>query len=172
MSGRRKKERVIETPGRDKGKIFILTEMDAIRGDRWATQASRLIADALVAGAAAEAAASGMAGLAVVAQPVLGNSASMTPSQVQEALRISQALQDPSLDEWWGCVQFQPANRALAPQFIIQGDGCQIEEISTITLLRRDVLDLHLGFFTTESTSTTKMPSPVRKRKGSFGTPM
>lgn len=171
MSGRRKKERVIETPGRDKGKLFILTEMDAIRGDRWATQASRLIADAVVAGAASEPP-GGMAGLAVAAQPVLGQSAEMTPAQVLEALRISQALQDPSLDEWWGCVQFQPANRQLAPQTIIQGDGCQIEEIGTITQLRRDVLDLHLGFFTQESTSTTKTPSPVRKRRASFGTPM
>lgn len=133
---------VIEAEGRDKGKTFILTEMPAIAGERWATQALSLMSNAgqTVPRGAADA---GMAGLATVA---LG------------ALPSLKALQDPSLDAWWDTVQYQHAPNQM-PQKLFPGAACQIEEISTVGQLRMKVLEMHVGFFLPASPSTTESSS-------------
>lgn len=128
-----------ETPGeRDNGKTFVLTEMPSIQGERWATQALSLIAKSgvkLPTGAEG----AGMAGLAVVRLA---------------SLPALQALQDPSLDAWWECVKYQHMPKhPLQP--IYQGEACQIEEIGTVNLLRMKVLEIHIGFFSKGSPSTS-----------------
>jgi hypothetical protein len=129
---------VIHEEGRDKGKTFIVTEMPAIPGERWATQALTLIAKAgaEMPKGAEEA---GMAGLAVA--PLTN-------------LHVLRALQDPSLDAWWECVKYQhKPNAPLQP--IFQGEACQIEEIATVNLLRMKVLGMHTGFFSEGAPSTS-----------------
>lgn len=139
---------IVSEGGRDKGKNFVLTEMPAVQGERWATQALSLISKAgqkLPAGAEG----AGMAGLAVVPM---------------NALPVLQALQDPSLDAWWECVKYQhQPNHPL--QTIFQGEACQIEEIGTVNLLRMKVLEMHIGFFSQGSPSTSEASSA--KTKGS-----
>lgn len=128
----------ISDAGRDKGKTFVLTEMPAVPAERWATQALSLISKAgqkLPKGSED----AGMAGLAVV--PL-------------NALPVLQALQDPSLDAWWECVKYQHAPKHPL-QAIFQGEACQIEEIATVNLLRMKVLEMHIGFFSQGSPSTS-----------------
>lgn len=121
--------------GRDHGKVFVLTEMPATEAEPWATKAALLLAKA--AGTELPDDAQGVAALASLDTKQL-------PSLVK--LKVAQALQDPSLDAWWNCVQYQHDPQQM-PQKIIHGDGCQIEDISTISFLRAKVLELHTSFF-------------------------
>jgi hypothetical protein len=133
---------VIEAEGRDKGKTFILTEMPAVPGERWATQALTLLSRAGLE-VPESAKGSGMAGLASVR---MGGLAEL------------RALQDPALDSWWDCVQYLHAPNQM-PQKLFQGAPCQIEEIATVNLLRMKVLEMHVGFFGAGSPSTSGSPS-------------
>ena len=117
---------------RDNDKTFIITEMPADQGERWATQVGYLIAQAgrQVPEGALDA---GMAGLAAIG------------IDFQE-VAIARALQDPSVEEaTWSCVQYMHDPKH-APQPIFSGDNCQIDEIKTRTALRMEVLKLHLNF--------------------------
>ena len=135
---------IIEDEGRDKGKTFILTEMPATLGEKWATQALSLLVQA-GASVSEDARTAGMEGLASV--PIAGI------AQVK-------ALQDPSLDAWWECVKYQHAPNQ-PPMAIVQGEASQIEEIATITFLRMQVLELHTAPFLSASGSTSALPSPA-----------
>lgn len=136
-----------ESPGaRDNGKTFVLTEMSAIQGERWATQALSLLSNAgLSLPRGAEDA--GMAGLA--AAPLA-------------ALPALKALQDPSLDAWWECVKYQHMPKHPL-QAIFPGEACQIEEIATVNLLRMKVLEMHIGFFSQGNPSTSGAHSATTK---------
>jgi hypothetical protein len=129
---------------RDAGKVFLITEMPAIQGEKWAAQLLALLVKSGV-NIPDIPKDSGMAGIAA-----LGASAGPLLS----------VLHDPSLDAWWDCVRYEHKPN-LPPQKIIQGEGCQIEEISTITELRLAVLGLHVGFFSPVSPSTSASPSPI-----------
>lgn len=120
--------------GRDKGKVFILTEMPATKGDEWVTQAQYLL---------------GRAALEFEGLPA---------DHPMVAMGRLRALKDPSLRAWWDCVRYQH-NPAHAPQPIVQGDACQIEETRTINELLMAVYELHTGFFSPESSQTLGSPS-------------
>lgn len=135
----------IEDEGRDKGKVFILTEMPATAAEKWATQVGYLLSQAGIS-EGAKAQESGMAGLASI--PL-------------ESVASLKALQDPSLDAWWECVRYQHRADQM-PQPILQGEACQIEEIATVQRLRIAVLELHVGFFSAESASTSVSSSTRR----------
>jgi hypothetical protein len=154
--------------GRDNGKCFVITEMDAISADIWGTQAVIMMCEAGL-DVPGEAKGRGMEGLAMIPEVVQTPGA---PMSTVTKLKVNRALQDQSLIDWWSCVKFQPENRALMPQAIIQGAGCQIEEIRTVTMLRHAVLDMHLGFFSPEKESTMDLPSSKRGRRGSSHTPI
>ncbi len=129
---RRKQVVTITDPGRDKGKTFIVTEMPADVGERWATQAMFLLAQAGVTVPAGVQEA-GMAGLAATGVDFL-------------SVAQLRALQDPSLDEQWDYVEYQH-NPQHPTQKLQTGELSQIEEIRTRSQLRQEVLKLHLGFF-------------------------
>lgn len=145
---RRKHVVTIDDPGRDKGKTFILTEMPADIGERWAIQAMYLLAKAgvTVPDGVQEA---GMAGLAATGVDFL-------------SIAQLRALQDPSLDEQWDYVEYLHAP-GHPPQKLVTGDGSQIEEIRTRSRLRQEVLKLHTDFFTADEppTSDSSRPSPA-----------
>ena len=142
-----------EEPGqRDNGKSFLITEMPADQGERWATQAIYLLAQA-GANVPLGAADAGMAGLAATGVAFT-------------AVAIAHALQDPSLDALWDCVQFQPKDPNIPPQAIQSGINSQIEEISTRTKLRMEVMALHTAFFT-DAKSRTPAASQSRPTSSS-----
>lgn len=139
--------RPARSQGRDHGKVFVVTEMPAIPGERWATQALALI---IAAGQSMPSGAqeAGMAGLA--AAPLA-------------SLPVVKALQDPSLDAWWDCVKYQH-NPKHPLQEIFQGEACQIEEIATVSLLRVKVLEMHTGFFSDAAPPISAAAHSVRTK--------
>jgi hypothetical protein len=119
---------------RDNGKTFLIHEMPADQGERWCMTALGLIFDALGKTITPEQLnVAGAAGLASA-----GADIAMMP--------VARALMDPSLDEMWRFVEYQHAPN-LPPRAIQTGENSDIEEISTRTRIRLEVLNLHTGFF-------------------------
>jgi hypothetical protein len=144
---RRQTTYTVTDEGRDKGRTFIITEMSADAGERWATQAMYLLVQAGndLPNGASEA---GMAGLAATG---------IDPMEIS----IMKALQDTSLDSLWDCVKYQH-NPEHAPQPIFSGDACQIEEIKTRRALRMEVLKIHLNPFVTAEGSNSAAKQPTK----------
>ena len=136
---------------RDAAKVFIITEMPADQGERWATLAMELIAKAgqkIPEGAEH----AGMAGLAS-ADPDLV----ILDADKMAALAVTRALQDPVLDALWECVQYRhDLKNPLQP--IYDGVNSQIEEIRTRRALRMEVLKLHLN-----PSVAAELPSSVNR---------
>lgn len=125
-----------EAPGeRDNGKTFVLTEMSAVAADEWLTQYGYLTVRAVEEFPAVE-------------------EGSATSKVLQ-----ARVLKDPSLGAWRDCVRYQHApNHPLQP-INWDSEACQIEEVATINLLLAEVYELHTGFFTAGSDSTSDSPS-------------
>lgn len=126
---RKFKDVAIESDGRDAGKIFRITEMDAEAGEWWAARALKgMIANGLEI--PDEIAAGGMAALAAVGITALAN--------------IEDSALKSLLDEMFRCVQIVVGS-AQAPivRPLVKED---IEEISTRLELRKAWAELQLGF--------------------------
>ncbi|WP_233234493.1 hypothetical protein [Bordetella sp. LUAb4] len=118
----------IDADGRDKGKIFVATELSAYESEEWATRALFAMMNAGVE-IPDDIAAAGLAGVAALS--------------LQSLSRVSYEQARPLLDKMLTCIQIQPSPRVL--RALVDGD---IEEVSTLFRLRKEVLDLHLSFFT------------------------
>lgn len=122
----------IDTEGRDKGKVFLLTEMPADAGERWANRAALALTNT---GAAIpeEALGAGWATLAAIGVQALGM---LRHENVQ-----------PLLDELWpACVRWVPPTAGLPPQEIVRGQNSQIEEVATRYEIYFALWKLHTGF--------------------------
>lgn len=134
----------IGAEGRDKGKVFILTELSAYDAEEWAGRAlfSLMNAGVEIPDKIAEA---GLAGVAAMGMKALAK------------LPFDSAK--PLLDKMMDCVQIQPSpsvTRELMP-----GD---VEEVATLFTLRKKVLGLHLDFFTAAVPSTSGSKSTTAAR--------
>jgi hypothetical protein len=132
--------------GRDVGKRFLLTEMPATAGDKWAYRALSAMARSGL-DVPPHIADLGMAGvLAMGLKAILG-------AEFAEA--------EPLLDELMTCVtrveELVPAGRPL-----VENDT---EEIVTIGWLRSEVLELHTGFSIAAFLSKTWAEAAERVRK-------
>lgn len=114
----------ISTEGRDKGKTFVLTEMPAIKAEKWAMRA--LLALARSGVDLGNVSGMGMQGLAIMGLHALAG--------------LAWEDAEPLFDEMMSCVQIkEPATtRELFDE--------DIEELSTRLLLRQKILELHVGF--------------------------
>lgn len=134
----------VAAAGRDKGKVFIITEMGARGGHRWATRA-------LFAMGAAGAELpdniheSGMAGIAT-----MGFNAFLQG--------IPFDLAEPLLEELLSCVKINhsPEKPELARGLMVDTD---IEEIQTIFSLQKAVFMLHVRPFMLGDSQTTASPA-------------
>lgn len=130
------------TYGRDRGKVYHLTEMLASQGEWWATRALTALGsgefkfDALDI---ATIASSGMEGVAMVAGAKGANALMTIPPQDSK----------PLLDEMMACIAFMPETKIPRP--LLEED---IEEVLTRIQLRDEVLKLHLGFSMAEKFRT------------------
>lgn len=122
---------VITDENRDKGKRFVLTEMPADQGERWANRAALALTNT---GAAIpeEALGAGWAALAAIGIQALGM---LRHENVQ-----------PLLDELWPtCVRYE--HKAGMPlQEIVGGVNSPIEEVSTRYQIYYALWKLHTGF--------------------------
>ena len=150
----------IEAEGRDKGKKFRLTEMPASNGEDWAMRAFFGLASSGVEIPNLELVREmGMAGIATIGLKALGG---LTPE-----------IARPLMDEMWQCVQIIPSSGIAR-----KPTEDDIDESPTRVRLRKEVFELHTGFFRflelqklkalsekesqsdTPSTSTSPEPSP------------
>lgn len=126
---------VVTSEGRDKGKQFLITEMPAMKAERWAFRAMLCLTHANVE--LPDGAATG--GMAAFAEAGL---------RAMNSLSFEEAR--PLLDEMWECVQVipDPKNPAFTrPLQINELEGDDLEEVTTILQLRERIFRLHTDFF-------------------------
>jgi hypothetical protein len=118
-----------ERENRDAGKHFLITELDAVRTEKWATRALLAIS----------------AGGADIPPEVLQMGAgAVVAAGFRALMTMSFAEAEPLLDEMMDCIQFIPdPNR---PEVLRPFDHDDIEEVTTIWLLRSEVVEIHTGF--------------------------
>lgn len=129
---------VISSEGRDKGKNFLLTEMPAMRAEKWAIRLLLALTRAGIEVPEGE-------GMAAVAQ------INFNPTIFG---KIHYADANPLLDEMMGCVEFipDPSNNVARP--LMEED---IEEVLTLFKIRMEVIALHTGFSFPAYPSTSMM---------------
>ena len=112
---------VIDSEGRDCGKVFQLREMPAMQAERWAKSGVEIpenIANA------------GLAGVAALGLKAFGG--------------LDFADAEPLLIEMMSCVQIIPdPAKPQVVRFLVDDD---IEEVATLLKLRAEVFSLHTGF--------------------------
>lgn len=147
----------ITATGRDKGKTFVISEMDADKGERWALRTLFALS---------------RGGIEVPPgmfdQGWIGL-ANIMPYVLVIGLRSLHGAQwlevEPLLDEMMECIRWSPpgtSQREDLLQTIHPGPASQIEEISTRFFLRKEVLQLHMGFSLADALSTSEQtPSPT-----------
>ena len=140
---RREKDVRITAEGRDKGKIFRITEMPASQAEYWAARAFLAMARSGV-DLPDNAVASGMAGLASFG--------------FQAMCHVSFSEAEPLMNEMFACISFVP-DEGIPPRRLIEED---IEEIKTRIDLRAEVLELHTGFSITAALSKLGKASAVQ----------
>lgn len=118
----------IDAKGRDKGKVFVLTELPTAESEEWAGRAlfALMNAGVEIPDNIAEA---GLAGLAAMG--------------IKAITKLPFDAAKPLLDKMMECVQIRPSpavTRDLIPD--------DIEEISTMLTLRKAIWNLHTDFFT------------------------
>lgn len=126
---------VVKKDNRDKGKRFLITEMPALKAERWATRA--LLALTKSGQDIGQVQGQGMAGIAVAALHGL------------QHLQFDDA--DPLMMEMMDCVQIIPDPRhpETSRPLVQDGEeGDDIEEVETRLILKERIFRLHTGFFT------------------------
>jgi hypothetical protein len=117
----------IQADGRDKTKTYRLTEMDAIKAEKWAIRCIMAMGKGGVT--IPEELPRSMAGIALLGLGAL--------------LKMNYEDAEPLLDEMFACVQIVTSSGAVRPA-TFDGD---IEEVATRFQLRKEVFELHTGFF-------------------------
>lgn len=118
--------------GRDKGKVFLLTELSAADAEDWAMQAFFALLNSGVE-IPDDAAEMGLAGIATIGFAALG--------------KLDFIRAKPLLDRMMTCVQIIPD--PSRPNVIRALDPSDIEEVATRLMLRKEVFGLHVNFLTT-----------------------
>jgi hypothetical protein len=139
--------------GRDKGKVFVLTELPASQAEAWAMRALLALTNAGV-DIPVGFERMGMAGMAQVGIRALGG--------------LKWEVAEPLLAEMWQCVQFQPdpsKPNILRPVF--EED---IEDISTRIKLRAEVWKLHADFLKAVAPSMFDQDTPQAAANNSRNT--
>lgn len=125
----------ISAEGRDKGKVFVLTELPAYEAEDWAGRAlfALMNAGVEIPDNIAEAGLAGVAALGIKA---------LTKLPFESA--------KPLLDSMMKCVQIQPSPSVVRP--LVPDD---IEEVATLLTLRKQILGLHMDFSMAVARSTS-----------------
>ena len=134
---RKTKTVTIDAENRDKGKIFIITEMPAAQAETWAMRAFLALARSGVE-IPQDIASAGLAGIASMGLKALG--------------ALDWEVAGPLIAEMMDCVKI------LSPDGKVERKPLpdEIEEITTRLLLRKEVLALHLDFFSIADLSALK----------------
>jgi len=129
-----------EAGNRDSGKRFLITEMPAMKAERWAMRALLAISRSGVDIGVHKNA--GFAGIAIAGLKALEN------------LNFEEAR--PLLDEMLECVQVMPDPKnpeVVRPLMLNEMEGDDFEEVATILKIRERIFMLHAAFFLKEKQS-------------------
>lgn len=116
----------VDFEGRDKGKVFIITEMPASKAERWSARALGALLSA---------------GVDVPDNIIAAGSQAVAHFGLSIFARMDFDAAQPLLDEMMDCVQIQPSPGVT--RRLIEDD---IEEVLTRLYLRKEVFQLILGF--------------------------
>jgi len=115
--------------GRDKNKVFVLTELPASKAESWAMR----VLLAMMSGGVQAPAGFEKMGVAALAQ--IG---------IKALVGLKWEVAEPLLAEMWQCVQVMPdPNKPHVVRNLIEED---IEEIATRIKIRAEIWKLHMGF--------------------------
>ena len=132
--------------GRDKGKVFLLTEMSSSRAESWAMRAILALMSNGVE------VPEGFENLSMAAMAEIGIKA-------LSGLKWEDA--EPLLDEMWQCCRMIPD--PSKPQIVRNLIEEDIEEVETRVRIRMEIWKLHVGFLKAVARSTSAgKPAPAR----------
>lgn len=159
-----RKTKLVIVPGtkdetRDAGKAFLITEMPAVKAEKWAMRALLAVASS---------------GADIPPEVVKMGAAALMAAGFRALLTMAFADAEPLIDEMMQCVVLVPDRTRQDVTRPVDEDD--IEEVSTLMLLRSEVIELHTGFspaaflsklgaaarttgFDTENTQTSPDPS-------------
>ena len=115
--------------GRDKGKVFVITEMPATQAEKWAARAFFAMAKSDME-IPDDISSTGMAGIAALGVRAFG--------------RMDFHDAEPLLDEMFQCVKFMPD--PMKPEVVRGLIEDDIEEVRTRYELRKETIKLHINF--------------------------
>lgn len=127
----------VSAEGRDKGKVFLITEMGARPAHRWAMRALLALLntgvdiDDTVASA-------GLAGIAAVGLAAFG--------------KVPYEMAEPLMDELLLCVEFVDPTKPDVRRPLFEND---LEEVATIFMLQKEVFSMHVEPFMSAAKSTS-----------------
>ncbi len=124
--------------GRDQGKLFKLTELDAWDAEQWAMRAFFALMNAGI-DVPENVSSLGLAGMAGLGLSALG--------------KVPYEAAKPLLDEMLRCIEIIPdPSKPNVVRALIKSD---IEEVQTMLVLRKAVFDLHIDFLRLGAPSTS-----------------
>lgn len=135
----RKTKDITITTGRDKDKVFRITEKSSYDAELWAIRALGGMADAGVD----------------IPDLETATAESLTKFAVSSLLKIRSDLMVELLDEMMECVELvpQPRKEPGVSRIIFESD---IEDLSTRVLLRSEIIKLHADFFMVAADQNTQ----------------
>ena len=125
---RKIKDLEVTETGRDQGKHFVLTEMSAMKAEKWAAKALLALLKSGV-DIPDDAAKSGLVGVASLGMNAFSG--------------LSWEAIEPLMDEMLTCVQYVDPNTHMPRKILANADD--IEEITTMFTIRKELLELHTG---------------------------
>lgn len=129
-TGERKSVRVtIDADGRDHGKRYLITEMDALRAERWFMRVLAYLARV------------GISMPAMVSLTGMAALPGFNPTQM-----FAWVDDDSLMGEVMACIQAWPPNAPQARHLTWSVTGPDIEEPITLLRLKMEVFALHVGF--------------------------
>lgn len=149
---RKTKDYVVPMEGRDKDKVFRITEMSAADAEWWALRALKALAK------------SGMDIGDIQSMPMQ----TLAITGIQHLFKLGDDDIKPLLDQMWKCVKIvpDPKNNPLFDRPLNEDD---VEEVATLLMLRAEVIALHTGFSMSDVRSTQPTSGP--SSQGSKSTP-
>ncbi len=126
----------IDAEGRDKGKAFKLTELPCAQAEMWALGVLSAM---------------GQSGVEVDEDMMAEGMAGLARFGISAIMKIRRDLAEPLLAEMMDCVERVPDAAKSAVVRPLNDDD--IDEVTTRLTLRKEVLTLHLGFFTADAPS-------------------
>lgn len=114
---------------RDNGKTFLITEMSAVKAEKWAQRALLAIT---------------AAGVDIPPEVIAMGAGAVMAAGFRALMTMSFADAEPLLDEMLECVTFVPDRKR--PDVVRPFDAEDIEEVTTLLTLRSEVIEVHTGF--------------------------